>query len=182
MRVSLAVLLSTIVGVLAAAPALAGTLDSRESEWTFDLNYTNQSSVGSTTSFRFAYGYLIGKGYSELGIESTYARLDDKTSGGGTFNSSVYGLFYAWNWTPMSARATGFLSIGAGSVGGNANRGFDYALDGAIGVKLFVGDSAAVTARYIYQRFERLNGSSFSANSEDFTGVAIGLSLYTNRK
>src|SRR6266571_6496093 len=81
MRVSSAVLLSTLIGILAAAPALAGTLDSRESEWAFDLSYTNQSSVGSTTNFRFAYGYLIGKGYSELGIESTYARLDDKTSG-----------------------------------------------------------------------------------------------------
>ena len=181
MRIASAVLLSAVIGIVAAAPAVAGTLDSNKSEWTFDMNYTNQSSVGSTTNVRFAYGYLPGKGYSEIGLDGTYMRIEDNTFGG-TTDSTVLGLFYAWNWTPTSSRATGFLSIGAGGLGGDLHTVFDYSVDGALGVKLFVGNSAAITARFTYQRLYASTSSGFSSNDEDFTGVAIGLALYTNRK
>jgi hypothetical protein len=50
MRIVSAVLLSGVTGLLATAPAVAGTL------------------VGSTANVRFAHGYVIGKGYSELGV------------------------------------------------------------------------------------------------------------------
>ena len=164
----------------AAAPAAAGTLDSRRCEWAFDLNYTGSNGgSSSTTDVRFAWGYLIGAGYSELGLNGTYQRVKDDRFSDPDTSLSIVGPFYTWNWTPRATRATGLVTIGAGAVAGDFSDIYDYSLEGSIGVKLFVGDSAAVTARYFFQS---LGSNSAYGDSEQLTGLAIGIALYTNRK
>ena len=155
-------------------------LDSHSSEWAFDLNYTNQTSTATSTDVNFSWGHLIGQGHAEAGLSGTYQRLDDKTAGGSDVEASIAGPFMAWNWTPHSDTASGFLQAGIGVVGGDLHRSFNYSLDAALGVKCFVGNSAAVTLQFFYQR---LGDTSVSGGQkEDLDGVAIGIALFSGRR
>ncbi|HYV85351.1 MAG TPA: hypothetical protein VFB49_05535 [Patescibacteria group bacterium] len=180
MRIVPVCLLWAILGMLAVPSASAGMLDNSNNEWAFDLNYTNQSSNASSTNVNFSWGHLIGQGYTEAGLSGTYQRLDDKTSGGNTVDATIAGPFFAWNWTPHSGTATGFLQAGVGGIGGDLDKSFDFALDAALGVKCFVGNSAAVTAQFFFQRLGSRKNTT--GQNENFDGIAIGIALYTGRK
>lgn len=180
MRIVPVTMLCTFLAALSVSSAGAGMLDSRKNEWAFSLNYTNQSSTGTATNIDFDWGHLCGQGLVEAGLSGTYQRLEDKSFGGNTTDATVGGPFMAWNWTPHSDKATGSFQAGVGWVGGDLHSSFDYSLDAALGVKLFVGSSAAVTMQYFYQRLAS-KSSKVNGLAEDFDGVAIGISLFTGR-
>jgi hypothetical protein len=181
MRIVTATLLCVVLGGLAASSAGAGMLDSRKNEWAFSLNYTNQSSTGTATNVDFSWGHLCGQGRLEAGLSGTYQRLEDKSFGNDTTEATVGGPFMAWNWTPHSDKATGFFQAGVGAVGGDLHNVFDYSLDAELGVKFFVGNSAAVIMQYFYQRLGS-KSSDVNGQAEDFDGVAIGIALFTGRR
>jgi hypothetical protein len=180
MRIVPACVLCAFLAALANSPSRAGMLDSRRNEWAFSVNYTNQTSTATSTDVNFSWGHLLGEGYAEAGLSGTYQRLDDKTAGGSDIEASIGGPFMAWNWTPHSDTASGFLQAGIGAVGGDLHRSFNYSLDAALGVKCFVGNSAAVTLQFFYQR---LGDTSVSGEKkEDLDGVAIGIALFSGRR
>lgn len=180
MRVVPVCLMWAVVALSAVPSAEAGMLDGHSEEWAFDINYTNQTSTATSTDVNFSWGHLMAMGYVEAGLIGTYQRLDDKTAGGGTTEASIGGPFLAWNWTPHSDTASGFLQAGIGAVGGDLHRSFNYSLDAALGAKCFVGNSAAVTLQFFYQRLgdTSVNGSK----KEDLDGVAIGIALFSGRR
>ena len=66
-----------------------------------------------------------------------------------------------------------------GALAGDLSDVFDSVVEGSLGVRFFVGDSASVTARYFFQSFQ---ASTDFSDSEEFSGLAIGVSLFTHHR
>ena len=106
----------------------------------------------------------------------TYVNFDPDF--GTSQSATVIGPAYTWNWTPGSDRATGFAQASFSTVGGDLGDAYGSAWQVSVGIKAFVGDSAAVTARVFHQT---LVGSNFFADIET-NGLAVGISIFTGRK
>ena len=178
-RVGVGVCLGVIGVLCGMSPAAGGTLDERRFAWAFDANYLETDAENSTMNVRFAWGYLAGSGFAEVGVSGSYVKIEDQTFTDPTQSITIAGPYFTWNWTPRSEHATGFITAEVGAIAGDVSGIYDYSAKGAVGVKFFVGDSAGVTLQYFKQSFQTTDDYG---DTEQLSGIAIGIVLFSGHK
>jgi len=88
------------------------------------------------------------------------------------------GPIYQFNWTPDKEWGTGFVVATLQTLGGDLGDVFDTAYSVGVGVKAFVGNSAAVFAFYSFEQFQGASGFQ----DLDQTRLSVGISLYSHRR
>jgi len=171
-------LLCVVCMVLLVPAASASTLGSKSNELAFDFSYVDAKDVSKDTTLTGHWGWIFGKGYSELGAFVQYQKLDFGPSGGSSTTASLFGPEYTFNFMPDNKAATLFVSVAIGTVGGDLNDFFDTFSDLGFGVKLFAGDSAAVRVRLFSEKLKGKNNFS----DQDSSGLEAGVSFFFGRK
>lgn len=176
MRRYLACLMALAVAILAVSSAFAGTLENKKNEWAFKFSYTDADSVGKETNLDLSWQYIIGKGYHEVGAVVNYFKDDPDV--GASLDATAIGPKYTWNWTPANDKATGFVAGSYAVTGGDLGDSFDAIWEVNVGAKMFVGNSAAITADFFFSRAMGANG----VPDQDSKGIAVGISIFTHGK
>ena len=174
-RVALVAVIAVLASPYVTSPVLAGTLDSKKNEWSFDINWNDTNDVGSTTNIDGEWQYIFGKGYNEVGALVSYLKIDPDA--GSSADALIIGPAYTFNWMPEK-NVTPYLTAAYGFVSGDLGDFADDAWQAGVGAKVFVGDSAAVKFELYWQR---LNGSD-GFDDSDSHGVSIGISIFTGKK
>jgi hypothetical protein len=172
----LAVFASILVLGMAAPMVSASTLAEKDFETSFALSYQDVKDVGKTTNLDGQWQWIFGKGYHELGGKLSY--LDFSPEGGSSSDATILGPVYTWNWMPSQEKVTGFVEAFYGFVSGDLSDVADAELQGSVGAKLFVGNSAAVRFDLFLQRLFGANGFE----DQDSSGLRIGISLFGGKK
>ena len=152
----------------------ASTLEDKKNEWAFSLTATDMEGFGSTAQFTLDWSYIVANGYFQLGVSATGYRVDPDDPFEPESESSSAGPLFEWNWTPKKERATGYLLVSAQGTGGDVADFYDGVGTLGVGVKAFVGNSAAINVLYA---FDRLVGAS-GFDDQDQTRLTVGISLY----
>jgi hypothetical protein len=165
----------SLIGML-ASPVVASTLEEKQQEASFSFSYVDLDNFGKTTTLDGQWQWIFGKGYHELGANLSYLNLDPDT--GSSNDAIIFGPVYAWNWMPANQKVTGFLEASYGFVSGDLGDEADGALQGGVGAKVFVGNSAAVRFEYFIQRLMGSNGF----DDQDSSGLKVGISIFGGKK
>jgi hypothetical protein len=176
MRNWLAVFASILMLGPAASAVSASTLEEKNYETSFALTYQDVNDVGKTTNLDGQWQWLFAKGHHELGGKLSY--LDVSPDGGPSTTATIIGPVYTWNWMPGQEKVTGFLEGFYGFVSGDLSDVADAELQGSVGAKVFVGDSAAVRFDFFLQRLFGADGF----DDQDSSGIRIGISLFGGKK
>jgi hypothetical protein len=156
--------------------AQATPLETNLNEWAFAISWTDTDDVGSTTNIDGDWQWILDtKGHHELGARLSYFKFDPDD--GGSTDASILGPLYTWNWFPEKP-VTGYVSGFIGHVSGDLGDRFDDEIEGAVGAKMFVGDSAAVRFEFFVQRL--IGADDF--DDEDSHGIRVGLSIFTFKR
>ena len=159
-----------------ASPASASPLESKQNEWAFAISWTDIDDVGSTTNIDGDWQWILTpKGYHEIGARLSYLKVDPDN--GGSSDATILGPLYTFNWFPDKA-VTGYVSGFLGFVSGDLGDTVDDAIEGAVGAKVFVGDSSAVRFEFFIQKL--MGADDF--DDQDSHGIRIGLSIFTGKK
>ena len=174
----------TLASALAAAaatatPAGAATLQESAQEWAFAASWVGDGDH-YFASVDFEWQWISPAGRHEIGALVSYAAAPPPGRAGEDEDDALLlGPVYTWNWTPRFDRATGFLELSAGEITGDLSDDYERTAYGALGAKLFLGDSAAVTVR-LFRRV--LTAQREEDDDRTATGIAIGLSLFTSHR
>ena len=159
-----------------ASPASATPLESKQMEWAFAISWTDVDDVGSTTNIDGDWQWILTpKGYHEIGARLSYLKVNP--DGGGSTDAVILGPLYTYNWFPDKP-VTGYVSGFLGFVSGDLGDTVDDAIEGDVGAKMFVGDSAAVRFEFFLQKLMGEDGF----DDVDSHGIRIGLSIFTGKK
>jgi hypothetical protein len=163
--------LTCVVSTVQATP-----LETNLNEWAFAISWTDTDDFGSTTNIDGDWQWILEpKGHHELGARLSYFKFDPDD--GGSTDGMFLGPLYTWNWFPEKP-VTGYLSGFIGFVSGDLEDAFDNAIEGAVGGKMFVGDSAAVRFEFFVQRL--IGADDF--DDQDSHGIRVGLSIFTFKR
>ena len=165
-----------IFGVV-AQPAAAAVLDERMHELTFDFSYIDTDDIGSQTLLSVAWLFILSNGYVEVGRELEYFKveLDDFDE---TFDATAIGPRVDFNFTPANP-VTGFLTASFAFFGGDFGDVFDNGIRFGVGLKAFMGDSAAINV--ILGR-ETLYAAEDFIDDQDSTFLIAGLSVFFGKR
>jgi hypothetical protein len=172
------ILTAVVVIALAFGSVSASTLEERPFEWIFQASMVDQDDIGETTNVGFNYSYIFDGGYIGLGGRFAYAKVDFDDDLFEDADSYSIGPIFTYNWTPQYKPATGFLFASIRGVGGDASDFFRYATSFGVGVKGFVGNSAAIIAVY---EIDKLTGKD-DFDDLDQTALSVGLALYSGSR
>jgi len=179
-RLNRSVLFSFLIMVLACAafpsPARATPLESKQNEWAFAISWTDVDDFGSTTNIDGQWQWILDpKGHHEIGARLSYLKVDPDD--GDSTDATILGPVYTWNWFPQKP-VTGYVSGFVGFVSGDLGDFVDDAIEGDVGAKMFVGDSAAVKFEFFVQKL--MGADDF--DDQDSHGIRIGISIFTGKK
>jgi hypothetical protein len=161
---------AVLIGVL-ASPAFAGPLEEKKYETSFSFNYDDTDNFGKTITLDGQFDWILAKGRHELGAKTSYINFDPDT--GDSSDSLLIGPAYTFNWSPSNDTATGFVGASYLFASGDLGDTVDAALEGTVGAKVFVGDSANIR---LEGYFRRLMGAS-GFDDEDSMGIRVGLGI-----
>jgi len=159
--------------------ALASTLEDKRVEWAFSVASVDQDNIGQTTEIDFEASYIFSGGYFQVGlaasafdVEFDDDTLDDLLGGSG----SSIGPVFVWNWFPQAQHVTGYLHVSIQAIGGDVSDVYDAFGSAGVGLKAFIGDSAAINVLLSNETYEGKD------NFEDLeqSRLLVGLSLYTH--
>ena len=168
-----------IAAAAATTPAVASTLQESSQEWAFAASWLgNGGNYFASVDFRWQ--YISPAGRHEIGALVSYTAAPPAANPEEDEEDALLlGPVYTWNWTPRFERASGFLELSAGEITGDLSHDYELTAYGAIGVKVFSGDSAAVTLRL----FRRILTAQREADDDLMTtGIGIGLSLFASHR
>jgi hypothetical protein len=177
-RLRSAVLFSFLFIALAGvvAPAQATPLTDHSQEWGVALSWSDVDDFGSTTNIDGQWQWILdAKAHHEIGARLSYFKVDP--DGGDSTDGMILGPVYSWNWFPDKP-VTGYVSGFVGFVSGDLGDFADDAIEGDIGAKVFVGDSAAVRFEFFVQKL--MGADDF--DDQDSHGIRIGIDLFTGKK
>jgi hypothetical protein len=166
-----------ICAVVGSVAANAGVLEEKKNEWAFSLAAVDTDKIGTFTEYGFNWSWIFQGGYHELGVFISAFENDFDDPFFLDEDGSTIGPLYQWNWTP-SKKATGVLGVGVGAVGGDLGDFFDSVAFIGVGVKAFIGNSAAINV--IYQ-FEQMQGKDFIEDL-DSSAITVGISIFTHKR
>ena len=168
--------LAILAGIMLVAPAaFASPLSEKQFETAFTFSYVDTDDFGKTTNLQGDWQWIFKNGYHEVGALLSYLNID--FDGGGSEDAMILGPMYTFNWFPEK-KITGYLSAAYGFVSGDLGDSYDDAWQGALGAKLFVGDSAAIRMEYFIQKLDGDNGIS----DQDNSGLRVGISIFAGSK
>ncbi|MGH9870227.1 MAG: hypothetical protein ACREAA_18950 [Candidatus Polarisedimenticolia bacterium] len=165
---------TAVVMVLAFSSAAASTLEGRLFEWVFRASMVDQDDIGESTEVDFNWSYIVDKGYIGLGLGFSYARFEFDDDDLEDSDAYSIGPLFSWNWTPQY-QATGFLFASISAIGGDGADFFDYSTSIGVGVKAFVGNSAAIVG--VIEKDKLVGADDF--DDVDQTSLSLGLALYS---
>ncbi len=178
MRMKVAVMVVAGLFLVGWFGAEGATLEDRKNEWSFALNYTDEDDVGKSIQYFLDWSWIFERGYHQLGASVSAFDIDYDDPYEPDLDGSVIGPVYQWNWTPSKEWGTGFLLAGYGIVGGDMGDLFENQVIAGVGIKAFVGNSAAIRAIYT---FSQMKGEDFVAD-RDTTSLVVGISLYSHSR
>ena len=177
--------LVTLALLFVSAPggaAYASLLQMTSNEWAFSASLTDTQDVGFFANGELQWQWNSTSGRHQVGVQASYEKLslDDPSPSFSDTESDAFmlGPVYTFNWTPSNRVGTGFLELSAGGLGGDAGDVFDHYVQGALGGKFYVGDSAAVSIRY----FRQVLKGTDSVDDLESSGLAVGISFFTGHR
>ena len=176
MRSWIASLVAVLFAGFATPSILASTLPEKNFETGFTFSYVDVNDFGKTTNLDGQWQWLFGKGSQELGAKLSYLSVNPDT--GSSNDATIFGPVYTWNWMPEKEKFTGFLEAFYGFVSGDLGDVADNEVQGSVGAKVFVGNSAAVRFDYFVDKVMGANG----AEDVDSSGIRIGISIFGGEK
>lgn len=174
---SIAVLLAT-VALLASIPAGAATLEDRSNEWALSLSSIHQQDIVTNTTYGFQWSHIFRGGHIGLGVAASGFNVDFDDPSVPDENGSAVGPLFTWNWTPRFDRATGFLFATSQGTGGDLADSYDGYAAAGLGVKAFVGNSAAIFVTYTRSRF---HGKDFVPDL-DQESIDVAVAFYSHHR
>ena len=160
--------------LLIPALGFGGTLEERRNEWAIDVTSLDEDDFGTFTVIEIEWSYIFLGGRFELGAQ--IQAFEDDPDFGPSFDASVLGPVFTWNWLPRSERVTGYASATVAGVGGDFEDFFDGYTSVAVGAKIFVGNSAAIR---VFVTSDTFIGKDGFEDLEQ-TRAVISLALYSH--
>jgi hypothetical protein len=156
--------------------AQATPLVDKQNEWAFAVSWTDVDDFGSSTNIDGDWQWILTpKGRHEIGARLSYLKVDPDD--GDSTDAMILGPLYTFNWFPDKP-VTGYVSGFLGFVSGDLGDFVDNAVEGDVGAKMFVGNSAAVRFEFFVQKL--IGADDF--DDQDSHGIRIGLSIFTGKK
>ena len=171
-------LVGAVVCLFAVGMGQAAILEEKENEWAFELTRVDLDNVGENTELSFLWSWIFGDGHHQIGVIAGYFNLEFDDPLLLDVDGTSLGPVYQFNFTPNNETATGFVFADFQTIGGDAGDAFDSAYAFGGGVKVFVGNSAAIVAAYEFQEFQGASGFQ----DEDAQVLSVGIAIYTGQR
>lgn len=152
-------------------PPFAGGLEKRDGEATLDLTFQDEEDIGTFISVNGSVLFILAGGYFEIGPVYSYARIEGDD--GSFFDGYGFGPRAEINFLP-DLSATPFITGSFLFLGGDLGDVFDDEVSVGAGIKIFIGDSAAL----------RITGSRITRSGEpgledqEATLITAGFSVF----